>query len=272
MNKNFFYLLIFILQFLNVNGQIKPVKFDKKIVYKFTYQNDSTSSASPRSVFTQLMIGDDESHFQTISKFRSDSALSLSSSKGGIFYSYGSIPPTNFLIVKKDEMINTYEPLNGIGFDGNNELSYYEEKKEVMQWEIHPDTIHLHQFVCQKATTNWGGRKWTAWFTMDVPISDGPYKFCGLPGLVLSIADQDKYFTFDMVSISKVDKLSLSFEQVRPDLILQKTTKDAFYKDRKGLRNNITAYAAATGTKLNEEAKRKVTLDAKTDNNHIERY
>lgn len=264
--------LFFLLFQFIVQAQIKPVKFDTKILYKFTYQNDSTSIASRKSVFTQLMIGDQESHFQTLSKFRADSALSLSSFKVGIFYSYGSIPLTNFLIIKKDDMIYTYEPVNGIGFDGNNELSYYEEKKEGMQWEIHPDTIHLHQFVCQKATTNWGGRKWTAWFTMDIPISDGPYKFCGLPGLVLSVSDQDKYFTFDIASISKVNSVSFTLDQLRPDLDLQKTTKDAFYKDRKNLRNNMTAYALATGTRLNEEAKRRVTLDTKTDNNHIERY
>lgn len=264
--------IIFLLFQFTIQAQVKPVQFDTKILYKFTYHNDSTSSASRKSVFTQLMVGDQESHFQTLSKFRSDSALSLSSFKIGIFYNYGSIPLTNFLIIKKDDMIYTYEPVNGIGFDGNNELSNYEEKKEDMQWESHPDTVHLHQFICQKATTNWGGRKWTAWFTMDIPISDGPYKFCGLPGLVLSVSDQDKYFTFDIASISKVKSVSLILDQLRPDLDLQKTTKDAFYKDRKNLRNNMTAYALATGTRLDEVAKRRVTLDTKTDNNHIERY
>ncbi len=264
--------LFFLLFQFTVKAQVKPVTFDTKIVYKFTYQNDSTSSASPRSVFTQLTIGEQESHFQTLSKFRSDSALAQKGGSIWSVYSYGRIEPNNFLIVKRGDVISTYEPLNGMGFSGNNELSYYEEKKEVMQWEIHPDTAHIHGFVCQKATTVWGGRKWTAWFTMDIPISDGPYKFCGLPGLVLSVSDQDKYFTFDIASIGKVNSISFTLDQLRPDLDLQKTTKDAFYKDRKDLRNNMTAYALATGTRLDEEAKRRVTLDTKTDNNHIERH
>lgn len=272
MNRNFFYLFIFLLQVLPVSAQIKPINYDTKVIYKFTYQNDSTSSPSRRTVLTQLMIGDQESHFQTVSKFRSDSALSLSNFKNGIFYSYGRIEPNNFLIVNKDDMIYTYEPVNGIGFNGNNELAYYEQKKEELEWEIHLDTIHLHQFVCQKATANWGGRKWTAWFTMDLPITDGPYKFGGLPGLVLSISDQDQFFVFDFVSIGKVDKSSLSFDQIRPDLVIRKLTKEAFYKTRKDLRNNMIAYTVATGSKFSEETNRKITLDTKADNNHIERY
>lgn len=270
--KNLFYLLFLSLFHFNVQAQIKPVKFDTKIIYKFTYQNDSTSSASRKSVFTQLMIGDDESHFQTLSKFRADSALAQKGGSIWSVYSYGRIEPNNFLIVKRADIISTYEPVNGMGFSGNNELSYYEEKKVDMQWEIHPDTAHIHNFVCQKATTDWGGRTWVAWFTMDIPISDGPYKFCGLPGLVLSISDRDKYFTFDMVSISKVNGVSVTLDQLRPDLVLQKTTKESFYKARKNLRNTMTEYALLTGTKLSDASKINIRAEMKTDNNHIERH
>ncbi|MBB2953379.1 GLPGLI family protein [Sphingobacterium sp. JUb56] len=264
--------LFFLLFQFTVQAQVKPVKFDTKILYKFTYQNDSTSSASRRSVFTQLMIGDQESHFQTLSKFRSDSALALQEGSNMFVYTYGRIEPNNFLIVKRGDVIATYEPVNGIKLDWNNELSYYEEKKGDMQWEMHPDTAHIHDFVCQKATADWGGRKWTAWFTMDIPISDGPYKFCGLPGLVLSISDQDKFFTFDIAYISKVNSVSVTFDQLRPDLALQKTTKESFYKARKNLRNTMAEYALLTGARLSDASKVNIRAEMKTDNNHIERY
>jgi len=264
--------LFFLLFQFIVQAQVKPVKFDTKILYKFTYQNDSTSSASRRSVFTQLTIGEQESHFQTLSKFRSDSALAQKGGSIWSVYSYGRIEPNNFLIVKHGDIISTYDPLNGMGFNGNNELSYYEEKKEDLQWEMHPDTAHIHDFVCQKATADWGGRKWTAWFTMDIPISDGPYKFCGLPGLVLSISDQDKYFTFDIASIGKENSVSVTFDQLRPDLALQKTTKESFYKARKNLRNTMAEYALLTGGRLSDAGKVSIRAEMKRDNNHIERH
>ncbi|WET69770.1 GLPGLI family protein [Sphingobacterium sp.] len=270
--KILFYPLFFLLVQFAVQAQVKPVAFNMKIMYKFTYQSDSTSSASQKSIFTQLTIGEQESHFQTLSKFRADSALALKHGSNVLFYSYGRIDPNNFLIVKRGNIISTYDPMNGVRFSGNNELSYYEENKADMQWEIHPDTAHIHHFVCQKATTDWGGRKWIAWFTMDIPISDGPYKFCGLPGLVLSISDQDKYFTFDMASISKVNSVSATFDQLRPDLIIQKTTKANFYKERQKLRDNMIEYALLTGAILSDESKINIRAEMKTDNNPIERH
>jgi GLPGLI family protein len=36
----------------------------------------------------------------------------------------------------------------------------------------------------------------TAWFALDIPISDGPWKFCGLPGLIMEVYDkgEQQYF------------------------------------------------------------------------------
>ena len=55
----------------------------------------------------------------------------------------------------------------------------------------------------QKATTDFGGRKWTAWFTTEIPYSEGPYKFKGLPGLVVELSDSENNFQFELVKISK---------------------------------------------------------------------
>jgi len=264
-------ILFFLFFQLKVSAQTKSVEYGTEIIYKFTYQNDSTSSASRKSILTQLMIGDKESHFQTVSKAKGDSALALKDGKS-TWYSYGGISPNNFLIVKKGDIIQTFEPVSGVGLSGNNELSYYEQSKQELHWEIHPDTIHRDTFVAQKATLDWGGRKWTAWFTMDIPISDGPYKFCGLPGLVIAISDQDKYFTFDIVSVRPVKRMSLSFESIRPGLSLLKTSLDAFYANRKKLRNNMVEYGLLKGERFSEEAKRSIILQTKADNNFIERY
>lgn len=47
------------------------------------------------------------------------------------------------------------------------------------------------------------GRKWTAWFTAEIPIQDGPYKFHGLPGLIVKIEDEAKSHSFELKGISK---------------------------------------------------------------------
>lgn len=75
-----------------------------------------------------------------------------------------------------------------------------------------------------------------------------------------------------MASISKVNSVSATFDQLRPDLIIQKTTKANFYKERQKLRDNMIEYALLTGAKLSDESKINIRAEMKSDNNHIEHY
>lgn len=52
-------------------------------------------------------------------------------------------------------------------------------------WEITNETKTIEGFKCKKATSNWLGYNFTAWYTEDIEISIGPDKFDGLPGLIL---------------------------------------------------------------------------------------
>lgn len=264
--------LLFLLLFqLQLHAQIRPVDYHTEIIFNFTHQNDSTLAHTRKTTLSKLMIGEKESHFLTVPKSIVDSTVASETQKG-MYNRYGGISPNNFLIVKSANIIETFEPVNGIEFYGNNEVSYYEQKKSEMKWEIHQDTIKRGSFIAQKATTNWGGRKWTAWFTMDVPISEGPYKFCGLPGLIIAVSDQDKYFSFELVSVRPVKRTSLNFESIRPDISLTKTSVGAFYADRKKLRENMVEVAIAKGERFTEEIKQSIIKQAKSDNNFIERY
>ncbi len=53
-----------------------------------------------------------------------------------------------------------------------------------------PTKQKIGEYNAQKAITNFGGREWTAWFSTDLPFQDGPYKFYGLPGLIVKIEDK----------------------------------------------------------------------------------
>lgn len=58
-------------------------------------------------------------------------------------------------------------------------------------WKITADTCHIGEYACRKATLDRGGRRWTAWFTEDLPCQGAPRDFNGLPGVVLSLRDAD---------------------------------------------------------------------------------
>lgn len=57
------------------------------------------------------------------------------------------------------------------------------------EWKISNEKQKIGEYNTQKATTSFGGREWTAWFTQEIPFQDGPYKFYGLPGLIVKIED-----------------------------------------------------------------------------------
>lgn len=73
----------------------------------------------------------------------------------------------------------------------------YSEDWEKPEWEIGDDTKTILGYECIEATSIYRGRRWTAWFTTDIPIQEGPWKLCGLPGLILEAYDTEKNYHFE---------------------------------------------------------------------------
>jgi len=93
----------------------------------------------------------------------------------------------------------------------NSVFGYNEEPK--FNWKISNDKQKIGEYEAQKATTEFGGRKWTAWFTESIPFPDGPYKFSGLPGLIVKIEDAEKNFSWVLTAnkpLKEFEELSYS--------------------------------------------------------------
>jgi len=88
------------------------------------------------------------------------------------------------------------------GFTPSN-IGYNEDLK--LNWNILTDKQKIGEYNAQKATTEFGGRKWTAWFSTDIPFQDGPYKFSGLPGLIVKIEDDKKDYSWILQGNKKVN-------------------------------------------------------------------
>jgi GLPGLI family protein len=79
----------------------------------------------------------------------------------------------------------------------------YFEQILAYQWEIENETIRKAGISCQKATTKFGGRLYTAWFAPIIPMSVGPYKFQGLPGLIVSIEDSEGKYKIELTQFTQ---------------------------------------------------------------------
>lgn len=90
-------------------------------------------------------------------------------------------------------------------FDGD----YYEYPSEAQQvWKIENSKYQVNNYECRKATTNFGGRNWIAYFTESIPFNIGPYKFRELPGLIVKISDSENDFEFNIVGIKKIQEFN----------------------------------------------------------------
>jgi GLPGLI family protein len=77
----------------------------------------------------------------------------------------------------------------------------YTEEIPDFAWEIQEDTLTVANYLCQKATYMFRGYNYIAWFTPDIPINNGPWKFSGLPGLILKIYDEHDKHVFECTRI-----------------------------------------------------------------------
>jgi len=75
-----------------------------------------------------------------------------------------------------------------------------------MQWEITGEEKKIGSYSCVKAGSRFRGRDYTAWFTPDLPVTFGPWKMGGLPGLILELQDSDENLVVKLVSVSRVDE------------------------------------------------------------------
>ncbi|MGV4529341.1 GLPGLI family protein [Ornithobacterium rhinotracheale] len=86
-------------------------------------------------------------------------------------------------------------------------------------------------YAVQKATTQYGGRNWVAWFAKDIPFAYGPYIFGGLPGLILEVYDTEDEHHFTATGMD--NKPQAIFKRIYDDEI--KTSEE---KAKNALKND----------------------------------
>ena len=89
----------------------------------------------------------------------------------------------------------------------------YVDSLHTQTWTMGDSTREVLGYMCQQATADFRGRRWTAWFAMDIPVSDGPWKLGGLPGLILEAYDEGQQHVFTAVGLERVKDEPIIFNQ-----------------------------------------------------------
>ncbi|MES2448847.1 MAG: GLPGLI family protein [Bacteroidota bacterium] len=119
-----------------------------------------------------------------------------------------------------------------------------EQSLPKMNWQIKGDTLTIKGLKCQLATTVFGGRDYNAWFCADMPFQTGPWKFNGLPGLIISVYDTKNEVSFKLQSFSDVRSKNILL--TLPDDVI-KITPEEFAKLEKLERTDPAAFSKMVG-------------------------
>lgn len=188
-----------------------------KCQYEHTYLKDTLDLSTRNDLFI-LQIGENISKCYSYYTFQFDSLVKTPDSKRvmtDIFnkslQDFGkhknrnkflnSFPRTRSrTIVYKNHPQGKMTVTDKVGSD----KIIYEDTLSAQSWSITDSTKTVLRYACQQATSNFRGRQWTAWFTTDVPVSDGPWKFGGLPGLIMEVYDKGRHYYFTIIGLEKV--------------------------------------------------------------------
>ncbi|MCJ7932207.1 MAG: GLPGLI family protein [Chryseobacterium sp.] len=179
-NKILFFMLLGVLTSAQVN----------RFFYEYKFILDSHNKEDVKKEMMLLDIDKNGSSYYSHDKFVADSIgkaeleKQLKAGGGSISVNRREKPgQVSYKVTKQYPDFKTYLFRN-ISMD---KYKIREDKKP--EWKIQPDKQKIGDYNTQKATTSFGGREWTAWFAADIPFQDGPYKFYGLPGLIVKIED-----------------------------------------------------------------------------------
>lgn len=151
--------------------------------------------------FKILAIGSRLSMYSSYGTFQIDSLMPIDYPDGVTGYEYQKLSaiyhPTSEATIKDFAASNT-TTYDRVPFSDN---YVYEEPISLMDWTLQPGNEEVCGHKCLKATTSFRGRDWTVWYTPDIPVDNGPWKFGGLPGLILKAESADNEQKLEAVTI-----------------------------------------------------------------------
>lgn len=245
-----------------------------KCYYRFTFQRDSSNTASKLSEQMVLLIGKrGVSRFSSVESIKKDSALTVLRQQREQFGSdyvkarIPSLPSSKF----RFSVFKNY-PADKITVTDEIFIQryIYEEEKGPIRWTLTQQKAKVNGYNCQKATARTLGRNYEAWYTIEIPVSDGPYKFYGLPGLIVKLTDSRNFFSFELtrlVNSNSSEKIVISRARLRP------TTKKAFFQGyRNFMEDRAGVIEAQVGGKMGRSPQymKMVEEERRTNNNFIE--
>ena len=208
------FLILFCFTFFKLSSA--KIKSDYVALYELNFVTNDKNNTTGKEQFILLMDKkNNQSCFLSTTVYAMDSLLKVDQQK---YLSYDSSYPE--IVVSENGKFDVYEQII--------DFKYRYSEPNTLKWEILKETKTIGTYKAQLAQCKAYGRIWYAWFSSDVPLNFGPYKFNGLPGFIVMLYDADKKLTFKLTGFKKGVK---QYELPNPKEY-KMVSKSKFYKVR----------------------------------------
>jgi GLPGLI family protein len=267
-NRN--YLLLF---FILVSSAVKAQETDSAVAsvrYSFTHIMDSTQPDNPLKENMILYLGKNMSNYTSFDRIERMAKLKANMQYDGATVDIKSIDMTNVKSVSVDggmvtigtngggsstyminpgmSVVNSYfkdQSASKLSYmaSAGQKIFAVEEKIPVIEWNITQETKEIKGLQCQKATGDFKGRSYEAWFCSQLPYNNGPWKLGGLPGLIIEAYDTKKEVLFEFTSFEN-DNATQTAIAIPKDAIA--TTPKDYKQYLEAMQRDRTAMSGAT--------------------------
>jgi len=216
--------------------------------YEVYWQPDSLDTNSKVKLENyKLLFNNNSSMFIGGNRLRFDSLIFTKNAKLNDKNKLMSLPkPTSNKRIFNNNS-DTLEIINEV----RGQLFKYKDYVE-LKWKILKETDSINNMPVKKATTTFRGRKYIAFLNKNINAPFGPYKFFGLPGLIIRIYDEKNHISFDLIKLESYNK-KLILDYSREVTLTQK--KD-FKKAEEQYKTNPIPYMESQGAVFSGETKR----------------
>lgn len=264
--------IVFLIFGFSVRGQAT------RFSYEYRFIPDSTNISDVKHEMMNLDTSTSGSKFYSYTKYKSDSMMKVNLDRQLTGTGTMNVKPNMERGAVKYSVTKNYPDYQTFLHASILADKYKMAEERPVVWKITSEKKIIGEWKTQKAETDFAGRRWSAWFAADIPIQDGPYKFHGLPGLIVEIEDQTQSHIFTLKAVKKISAseenvLDLNGIEISPkqyNKLLKDYENDPAAGVKKLMMGGMTMVRKdGPGSSLKDQENR-LKARIKKDNNRIE--
>lgn len=153
------------------------------VSYRMLYQQ-RPESEHPKEDLLLLEVGRNVTRFYSYKTWQTDSLVRVTPPEQ-VLANLGSFHSGVRDELFRDQAAGRLTHIDQIGMD----YLLYTEPLPAIDWELEEGERTILGYACRRARCTFRGRNYEAWYAPEIAVSAGPWKFGGLPGLILAIRD-----------------------------------------------------------------------------------